>query len=98
MKAIQNRRGKIDRIDSKLVRLLNQRARLAIEIARLKRRVGLASYSRGREVEVLAQGHRSNAGPLAVPAVLRLFRHILRETRRAQNVGLPARRAEERRQ
>lgn len=97
MKAIQKRRGKIDRIDSKLVRLLNQRTRLAIEIARLKHRAGLARYSRAREVEILAQARRSNAGPLAAPSVLRLFRQILRETRRAQNLGLPARSAEERR-
>ncbi len=88
MKEIQNRRGEIDRIDAALVRLLNQRTRLAIEIARLKTRGGLSRYSRRRELEVLARACRSNPGPLGERAVLRLFRQILRESRRAQ-VSLP---------
>ena len=97
MRAIQARRGKIDRIDAELVRLLNQRTRLAIEIARLKRRFGLARYSRGRESEILEHAMRASPGPLPAPAVLRLFRQILREMRRAQTPGCRTRRNQENR-
>ena len=46
---ISDWRKKIDELDRKLVELLNQRARAAIEIGRLKRNTDLPIYEPERE-------------------------------------------------
>ncbi len=51
--SIEDWRRRIDEIDRQLVELLNERARCAIEIGRLKRAVGLPLYQPDREKEVL---------------------------------------------
>jgi chorismate mutase len=86
MKAIQNRRSRIDRIDDELVRLLNRRAKLAIEIGAFKRRHGLSAISAAREREILLRASRANSGPLGRKAIGRVFRTILEESRRAARV------------
>jgi chorismate mutase len=83
MKAIWDRRRKIDGIDDKLVELLNRRARLAIEIGECKRRNGLSAVSPAREREILRRACQASAGPLDPKALTRLFRAILSESRRA---------------
>jgi len=83
MNAIHHRRQRIDRIDAQLVRLLNRRARLAIEIGALKRKHGLTLICREREREILGRARRANSGPLGRQAIGRLFRTILEESRRA---------------
>lgn len=82
MKTIQAWRSQIDHIDAQLVRLLNQRARLAVHLARVKRHSGLPVRSPRREQEVLWRALRSNPGPLDRGAMGRLFRQIIRESRR----------------
>ncbi len=84
MKRIEDLRGRIDEMDGELLRLLNRRAQIAIEIAAWKRRAGLPTCSPDREREVLSRACRANAGPLDDPAVKRLFRSIIRESRHAR--------------
>ena len=74
-------RRRIDAIDDELLRLLNDRARSAIEIGHIKRRLNLPVYSAEREAEILARVSRANRGPLEAAAIRRLFERIIDESR-----------------
>ena len=85
MPTLDDFRNDIDRVDEVLVRLLNERARVACEIGRLKKAQGIAVYQPDREKEVLAHV-RSIAveGPLGPDAIARLFERIIDEARRLE--------------
>jgi chorismate mutase len=74
-------RRRIDGIDRRLVRLLNERAGCAIALGRIKRRRGLTIYQPAREEEVLGNIQRCNGGPLESAALRRLFERIIDESR-----------------
>ncbi len=57
-------RRRIDEIDKKLVELLNERSRCALEIGKLKQEAKIPLYQPDRENEVLANAERNNPGPL----------------------------------
>lgn len=77
-------RDAIDRVDEVLVRLLNQRAKYAIEIGEVKAILGAPIYAPEREKEVLLHVARTSDGPLAPEAVRRLFERIIDESRRIE--------------
>lgn len=77
-------REAIDHVDEVLVRLLNQRAKYAIEVGQIKGVMSLPIYSPDREKEVLANAERWSEGPLAAAAVRRLFERIIDESRRVE--------------
>jgi len=77
-------RLRIDAIDRKMVRLLNDRAGCAIELGRVKKERGLPIYQPAREEEVLGNVQRSNGGPLEPDALRRLFERIIDESRRIE--------------
>ena len=77
-------RGRIDRLDLRLLRLLNQRATLALAIGRIKRRRKWPTFDAQREAFVLRRVGRANRGPLSARAVQRIFQAVLRECRRRQ--------------
>ncbi len=85
---IEDWRRKIDEIDRKLVELLNQRSRCAVEIGRLKRAAALPLYQPEREREVLEAAERANRGPLPDTAIRRLFERILDEARSVERVAM----------
>ena len=87
MNRIQQQRKEIDRLDAALLRLLNRRAHLAIAISKLKKREGLPLSWPSRERDVLLRVAESNCGPLDGHAVERLFRMIIRECRRVQEIA-----------
>ncbi len=78
---IEDWRRRIDGIDDHLLRLLNRRAQLAVELARLKRAAGLPVEDPGREQQVLARVCQRNQGPLDGSSVAALFTHIIRACR-----------------
>ena len=82
MPTLDDLRNDIDRVDEVLVRLLNERARCACEIGRLKKTLGLEVYQPEREKHVL-EHVRSIAveGPLGPDAIARLFERIIDEAR-----------------
>ena len=82
-KRIRALRKRIDGVDDELLRLLYSRAGLAIEIGHLKRKKGVAVYSPARERAIFARLAKINNGPLHEAAVKRIFREIVRESRRA---------------
>lgn len=77
-------REAIDRVDEVLVRLLNQRAKYAIEIGEVKAVLGAPVYAPEREKEVLQHVERTSDGPLAADAVRRLFERVIDESRRIE--------------
>ena len=80
-------RSRIDTIDEQLVRLLNSRSACAVEIGRLKRRLGLPVYSPEREAWILERVMRDNPGPLEPTAVRRVFERIIDESRRLERLA-----------
>lgn len=82
MRTLDDLRGDIDRVDEVLVRLLNERARVACEIGRLKKQLGIEVYQPEREKQVLAHVRGIAAeGPLGAEAIARLFERIIDEAR-----------------
>ena len=74
-------REAIDRVDDVLVKLLNQRAKYAVEIGEIKGHLSLPVYSPEREKAVLHRVEGSSCGPLEPPAIRRLFERIIDESR-----------------
>lgn len=81
-KTLDGWRRQIDALDSELLRLLNQRAAIACEIASIKVASGLPAYDGNRERQVLARVIEKNTGPLDDQSVTDIFAGIIRETRR----------------
>jgi chorismate mutase len=81
-KTLDDWRGQIDALDIELLRLLNQRAAIACEIASIKVVSGLPAYDGNRERQVLARVVEKNTGPLDQQSVTDIFAGIIRETRR----------------
>jgi chorismate mutase len=77
-------RHAIDELDRVLVKLLNQRARYALEIGGLKRDLALPIYSPDREQEVITNVERENRGPLSARGLRRLYERIIDESRRLE--------------
>lgn len=77
-------RRRIDEIDKKLVELLNERSKCALEIGKLKQEANLPLYQPEREKEVLNNAENTNAGPLTDAAIRRLFERIIDEARAAE--------------
>jgi chorismate mutase len=75
-------RRQIDALDTELLRLLNQRAAIACEIASIKVDSGLPAFDGNRERQVLARVAEQNTGPLDQQSVTDIFAGIIRETRR----------------
>ncbi len=79
--SIDHWRAKIDEIDRKLVELLNERSRCAIEIGRLKQALSLRVYDPDRERDVIRRVKQENRGPLDDEGLQRLFERIIDECR-----------------
>ncbi len=75
-------RRQIDALDTELLRLLNQRAAIACQIAVIKVKSGLPAYDEKREKQVLHRIATQNTGPLDEQSVMAIFQGIIRETRR----------------
>ena len=74
---IAAKRSAIDDIDCKLVELLNERARLALEIRGLKPEIRMSLYDPQREEEIFDHLASSNKGPLYGENLREIFEAIL---------------------
>ncbi len=77
-------RGRIDVLDEALVRLLNERAKVAAAIGRAKRERGLSIHAPEREDAVLRNVAKLAAGRFGPGGIARVFRAVIEETRRAE--------------
>jgi chorismate mutase / prephenate dehydratase len=74
-------RTKIDRIDQELVSLVNERAKLAQQIGKVKEQNGHRAYDPARECEVLARVAGHNKGPLPDKCLQAVFREVISGSR-----------------
>ncbi len=79
--ALKPIRQRIDSIDSELQKLLNERASLALDVAKIKQAepgdVPPVYYRPEREAQILTRLKEANQGPLSDQDVARLFREII---------------------
>ena len=80
-------RRRIDELDLQLVRLLNERARCAIEIGKIKRKRSIPIYDPKREEQIIRTVTATNKGPLDETGMRRLFERIIDESRRIERVS-----------
>jgi chorismate mutase-like protein len=81
---IEDWRKKIDELDRKLVQLLSERARAAVEIGRLKRNTNLPVYEPDRERIVFSNVQQANPGPLPGRDLVRIYERIIDVMRNVQ--------------
>jgi chorismate mutase/prephenate dehydratase len=81
---IENVRREIRRKDGEIVKLLNERARLSLEVGRLKGRDGIDIYDPAQESRVLNGIAALNEGPLESQTLHLIYREILSSSRALQ--------------
>src|SRR5678816_2440926 len=70
-------RDAIDRLDDRLLELLNERARLAGQVAEHKQATGRAFYAPARERGIIDRLQEGNAGPFPSSAIRPVFQEII---------------------
>ncbi len=75
--SLEELRKKIDELDHQLVKLLNERARVVVEIGKLKTRTDKPVYSPDREKEVFARITKANEGPLPDRCLVAIWRELM---------------------
>ncbi len=86
MDSLETIREQIDRLDDRLLALLNERAGLAREVGRIKKTAGVGVRDPAREQAIHNRLARQNTGPLSTEAVRRLFREIISESRAVEEI------------
>jgi chorismate mutase len=81
MNELERCRKQIDEIDEQLLKLLNARARCAVEAGHWKKEHHQPVWQPQREAEILHHVVQSNPGPLDDAAIRRLFERIIDEAR-----------------
>jgi len=74
---IEALRAAIDQCDERIVQLLNERARLAQEVGRIKREQGKAVFAPEREKAVYDRIQKFNQGPLPTRTMQAIYREIM---------------------
>ncbi len=79
--SLDEQRKRIDEIDRKILDLLNERAKAAIEIGKIKKSTNSVFYVPEREKAVFDRLEEQNAGPMPGAAVKAIFREIISSIR-----------------
>jgi len=77
-------RNHINQLDEQLVRLLNERARVALEIGKVKASLGVKVYDPAREGVVIQKVNALNQGPLSKGDIESIYREIIDACRQIQ--------------
>ena len=83
---IDDIRNEIDRLDSELLRIFNERASLALKIGEIKKGLDLPVYDPAREKRIFARMTSENHGPLDDQAIVRLFERVIDESPRLARI------------
>jgi len=75
--SLEELRKRIDEIDYQLVQLMNERARVVVEIGKLKNKTDKPVYSPDREKQVFAKITQANKGPLPDRCLIALWRELM---------------------
>ena len=70
-------RKRVDALDEELMRLLNERTRVVLDIGKLKDKAGGEVYAPAREREVLDRLQSCNKGPLPAESMEAIYREIM---------------------
>jgi chorismate mutase/prephenate dehydratase len=79
-------RNQIDKLDLQILKLVNERAHIVVEIGKVKNDHGSAVFSPAREEEVLKNVLEANKGPLPEDTVRSIFREIMSGSRALEKV------------
>ena len=82
MTELKKLREKIDQLDFQIHDLVNERAKIALQIAEAKmaEEAGLSNFQRpDREAEILQKITEHNKGPLSSVAIASIFKAIMKE-------------------
>ena len=82
-------RSEIDHLDTQIVRLLNERARLGLRAGHVKVRNGRPVADSEREREVLVRVAMANDGPMPQDALLSLYRQLIETIKRLEELEGP---------
>jgi chorismate mutase/prephenate dehydratase len=75
--SLEELRERIDKLDHQLVQLLNERARIVVEIGKLKNKTDKPVYAPDREKEVFAGIAEANKGPLPDRCLVAIWRELM---------------------
>jgi chorismate mutase/prephenate dehydratase len=75
--SLKEYRAKIDQLDERIVKTLNERAKLSQKIGELKNKEKRSIYSAEREQQVLKRVKDMNAGPMTGEALDAIYREIM---------------------
>ncbi|MBN2130578.1 MAG: chorismate mutase, partial [Sedimentisphaerales bacterium] len=75
--SLNDLRKRIDEIDAQLVELLNERARVVVEIGQLKAQADRPIYAPDREKQVLDKVVKINQGPLPDRTLVAIWREMM---------------------
>lgn len=78
---IEEIRHEIDQLDCQILDLLNQRARLSLQIGREKKTQRLPIEMPGREAQIVSRLQELNGGPLPQAAIPRIYEVIIQTSR-----------------
>lgn len=81
---LKKKRKGLNLLDQRLLTLLNQRLRMALEIGKIKKEMGKKIYDPRREKEILDRLKRKNKGPLKEEDLKKIFTTIMKVCRRSQ--------------
>ena len=87
---IEDWRKKIDDLDRELVKLINERAKAAIAIGKLKRDTSMPIYEPDRERVVFTNVQGVNPGPLPGRDLVRIYERIIDVMRNIQKEEITA--------
>src|SRR5436190_18692391 len=74
---IPEHRKAIDRLDARIVQLLNERTRHVLEIGAIKLKAGEEIYAPHRELAVLERISKANVGPLPDASLRAIYREVM---------------------
>ena len=83
---IDDYRKEINRLDSELLRIFNERAGLALKIGEIKKELGIPVYDPEREKRIFDAMAKDDPGPLENDAIIRLFERVIDESRRLERI------------
>ena len=81
-------RERIDKVDLRILDLLNERTSIVEEIGRIKKEAQLPVYEPKREEQVFHNITSNNKGPLPDDGAKRIFERIIDEMRRVQKLRM----------
>ena len=77
-------RQKIDKVDLELLNALNQRAKIVMEVGKIKQKEQIEVLDKGREATLMKRLSEHNTGPLDEDMLQDLFQSIINILKRLQ--------------